>query len=352
MQLKGAAIERFLDAPPASIRVALVYGPDSGLTRERAERLVRAAAGKVNDPFRVAELTGAMLKADPARLSDEAGQIPLMGGRRALRIRDAGEDVAAHLRALLASEIKSDALIVVEAGELGKQSGLRRLAEEQAQAAAIPCYLDDEAAVAEIVRRSLEAAGIKVEASAVAWLADQLGGDRGVTRSELAKLALYAGPGGTIDLAAARAVVGDAAALDLDDLAAAVAAGDRATLDRVMARLRSEGTSPVTVLRAVARHFIRLHAAASRWAGGGNPEEAVGSLRPPVFFKAQPAMVSALRLWAQGSGGASTRHLDRALSRLLETEVACKRTGAPAELLCARAMAELAAMARARSVRS
>lgn len=351
MQLKGAAIERFLDAPAAGIRVAVIYGPDSGLVRERTERLVRAAAGKVNDPFRVADLTGAVLKADPARLSDEAGQIPLMGGRRALRIRDAGEDLAAQLRTLLAMESRSDTLVVVEAGDLGKPSGLRRLAEEHAQAAAIPCYLDDEAAVAEIVRRSLDAAGVKADASAVAWLADQLGGDRGVTRSELAKLALYAGPGGTVDLDAARAVIGDAAALDLDDLSGAAAAGDRATVERVVARLRSEGTSPITILRAVSRHFIRLHAAAGRWAAGGGPEEAIGSLRPPVFFKAQPGMISALRSWAQAPGGATTRHLDRALSRLLETEIACKRTGAPAELLCARTMAELAAMARARSGR-
>ena len=48
----------------------------------------------LRDPFRVAELTAAALAADPARLADEAAQISLMGGRRVVRVREAGDALA------------------------------------------------------------------------------------------------------------------------------------------------------------------------------------------------------------------------------------------------------------------
>ena len=48
----------------------------------------------LQDPFRVADLSAATLAADPARLADEAAQISLMGGRRVVRVRDAGDALA------------------------------------------------------------------------------------------------------------------------------------------------------------------------------------------------------------------------------------------------------------------
>ena len=91
-----------------------------------------------NDPFRIAELTPARLKEDPARLADEAAAIALTGGRRAVVVRDASDGVTGAVSGFLADP-KGDALVVLEGGELGPRSSLRKLFEGADNAAALVC---------------------------------------------------------------------------------------------------------------------------------------------------------------------------------------------------------------------
>ena len=102
-------------------------------------------------------------------------------------------------------------------------------------------------------------------------------------------------------------------------------------MDRVLARTLLEGVTPVAALRAVNRHFQRLHLVAGLLAQDVPYDVAAKRLRPPPFWK------TAARFQAQARGWAPAA-LAAAMDTLLEAETACKRTGAPAETLCARAL--------------
>jgi DNA polymerase-3 subunit delta len=79
--LKVSEIENFLARPTRPI--VLIYGPDAGLVRERAEALVRKSVDDPKDPFQLARLDGDDLSSEPTRLLEEANTVPLFGGRRA-----------------------------------------------------------------------------------------------------------------------------------------------------------------------------------------------------------------------------------------------------------------------------
>ena len=345
MKLKAGEIPGFLKAPPAGIAVVLVYGPDRGLVRERADALGLTAVEALDDPFTVSTLTGADLADDPARLADEAGAIGLMGGRRLVRVREAGDPVAALLSAYLAAPIP-EALVVVEAGDLPARSKLRKAAEGHAAAAALPCYLDDGMALSSVISEVLRINHLRADPETMSYLENRLGGDRALTRRELEKLALYVGPGDPasgdpprpVTLADAEACVGDAAALTLDTVVEAAALGDRAGLDRAMDRALGAGVAPFAVHRAVLNHFKRLHRAAMAMDEGLSPDQAMKALAPPVFFKAQGAFRQALRLWTGD-------RLARAIVLLVEAEIAMKSTGMPGPTLLRRELMRLASAA-------
>src|SRR6185312_2734838 len=222
MKLPPARVDAFLRRPDPEIRAVLLYGPDAGLVRERADLVARTVCPDPHDPFRVAELTGAAVLADPARLVDEAAQISLMGGDRVIRVRDAGDALSAILVRFLADR-PSGSLTVLEAGDLPGRSSLRRAFDDAPIAAAIGCYPDSARDLAAVIRESLAAHRIGASRDAVDFLVEHLGNDRLVTRSELEKLSLYAGDGGRIELDDARAAIADAAALALDDVILAAA---------------------------------------------------------------------------------------------------------------------------------
>ena len=333
-------IDAFVKRPAsASLRAILVYGPDRGLVAERAQLLARGVVEDLQDPFRVVQVTGAQLAADPARLSDEASALAFTGGRRVFWIREAGDGLAALFKAFLADP-PGEALILLEGGELPARSSLRKAFEAAGPAAAaLPCYRDEARDLTGLVREMVVAEGLSISRDALQALALFLGGDRQLTRREVEKLILFkgnAGAGAEIDMADLRAVVGDVSAYALDDIAFAVGAGDLAELERLLARAFAEGLQPVSVLRQVARHFERLMLAEAHIAAGLAEQAALAKLRPPVFWKQRGAFTAQARSWRPAA-------LKSALARLIAAEADCKTTGLPSETMAARALLGLAA---------
>jgi DNA polymerase-3 subunit delta len=338
MKLPAARVAAFLRQPDRDIRAVLLYGPDAGLVSERANAVARTVCPDLKDPFRVADLSGAALAADPARLGDEAAQMSLIGGRRVVRVRDAGDRLAGLFAGFL-DTAPGDAFIVVEAGDLPGSSSLRRVFDRSACAVAIGCYPDTVRDRAVVIDDALRAHRITASADATQYLVEHLGNDRLVTRSELEKLALYVGDGGRVEFEDARLAVGDSAEIELDDALMAAAEGDTARVDRVLGKIFQEGESPVSVTRAMLRHLHRLHVLAVRLAAGSTLAEVMSSARPPIFFKQEASFKRQLALWTEARLRAQLGHVGQA-------ELEMKLTGLPAETICREAMLALAQAAR------
>ena len=340
MKLPAGRVEAFLRRPDPAIQAVLLYGPDGGLVRERADAVAGTVCPDLRDAFLVAELPASALAADPARLADETAQISLMGGRRVVRVRDAGDGVAAIFARFLAGA-PGDTMVVVEAGDLPGRSSLRRAFDEAPTAAAIGCYPDGPRELAAVIRDSLGGYRVTASPDAVAFLVEHLGSDRLLTRAELEKLALYAGDGGRIELDDARLAIGDSAAIELDDAVLAAAGGDATALERALGRVFQEGESPVTVIRALLRHLHRLHLLAARVAAGESVEPVMRAARPPIFFKQLENFRRQLGVWRLAA-------LGRQMQALADAEAQMKTTGLPAETICRAAMLATARMARPR----
>jgi DNA polymerase-3 subunit delta len=348
VKLSGRKIEQFLESPAPAARAVLLYGPDSGLVRERAEALVRGVAGDVSDPFRVAELTPEEVAKEPARLFDEAAAIAMTGGRRAIRLRGAGDGASDVLGRFL-DDPPGDALVVLEAGDLPPRSRLRKLFETAQRGAALPCYRDEERDLGGLIQQMARGARYRVSREATAYLVANLGGDRQLTRREMEKLLLYMGPNGAagaagtsagggereIALADAQACVGDSAERSLDDLVFALGDRNLPEIERTLTRVFQEGVSWVSPLRAAARHFERLHRVAGALREGASGDSAMARLRPPIFWKFRERFQKQIRQW-------SCEQLAAAVSRLAEAELEGKRGRAPGEVVCAHAFFAIA----------
>jgi DNA polymerase-3 subunit delta len=336
VKISPRRVAGFIKDPDPACRAILVYGPDRGLVRERAEALAAGVVDDPADPFRTAELTADELRGDPARLGDEAAALSFTGGRRVVRVSGAGDGVAPILAGFLDNPA-GDALVLVEAGALASRSSLRKLFEKAANAAALACYADEGRDLETVIAETLARHGLETSRDALSYLQVHLGADRAVTRNELEKLALYKGRPGTVELDDARASVGDSAATSLDGVVYAAAGGKWPDLDRALDRANRQGISPVAVLRAMARHMTRLHLATALVAAGLSPARAMKGLRPPVIFKFEDRFAAQMRSWRSQRIGA-------ALELLMAAEMECKTTGQPAQMLCGRVLMRIAAM--------
>jgi DNA polymerase-3 subunit delta len=340
VRIAPSRVPAFLQRPDPGICAVLLYGPDEGLVRERAGAVASSICPDLKDPFRVGDLTAAVLAADPARLFDEIAQLSLTGGRRVVRVRGAS-DTLAKLFAEFLEGTPGGAFVVAEAGELPARSSLRRAFEAAPSAVAIGCYPDTPRELALVIRETLAAHRVTASRDAGQFLVEHLGGDRLLTRSELEKFVLYAGEGGRVELDDARLAISDTAALELDDAVLAAAEGEPARVERVLGRVFQQGESPVSIVRALLRHMQRLHGFTARLAAGASVDVILRSARPPIFFKQEDSFRRQLGLWTEPQ-------LRLQLDRLAKAELNMKTTGLPAETICREAMLALAQAARER----
>ncbi len=339
MKLAPGKVAAFL-RDPGGARVVLLYGEDEGLVRMRAEALTRVVAGASDDPFRVAWLP----REDHGRLAEEASAISMMGGRRVIRVREAGDALAAAVQAV--AKAAGDSLVVLEGGALQRRGKLVTLAEAMPNVVALACYPEEGAGLRSAIESGLAAEGVRADADALDWLRDHLGGDHASTRGEIEKLILYAAfekAGGEkrLDLDAVRACVGDQASVSLDDALYAAMAGDVAAADRAVERSFAEGMAAVALVRSVLLHVSRMHWARGRMEAGASAVEAVKGMRPPVFWRRETEMVRAV-------GGWSLPRLGAAMTEARRAELACKRTGAPDGVIARRLVLALARQAARR----
>jgi DNA polymerase-3 subunit delta len=363
MKLSANKSAAFIEKPDMGLRIFLLYGPDAGLVRERAQKLAAKCVPDVNDPFSVSEISPSSLDENPSRFHDEMSSISMMGGRRLVRLRDAGEaSVFGAIDHLLSNLPSGDSVAILEAGELDKRSKLRNRIEDDPKAMAIPCYAEEGADLTQTISAMIKAEGFTIDRDALSALAAALPPDRSGIRMEIDKLITYAmnpvravvpSPDGTermtekihepdkkITTEHVTACITDAAGEEVDDAVWAAASGDIAKLDAMLAKLHAEGVQPIQFLRAATRHLSKIY----EGLGKMNDEnmgamEAVKTMRPPIFFKREAQMQKQLRSWSTG------KVMD-ALCALLEAEMKCKATGLPAERLSERALYNVARLGK------
>lgn len=335
MKATRPQLDKALKSPGAT-RLFLLHGPDEAGSQALAKR-VGAALGA--DAERVA-LTGGELKADPARLADEAAALSMFGSGRWVLVSPAGDDALNAVSALLEAPAAGNPVVLV-AGALKNTSKLLKLAIGAPNALAFASYPPDPRDFVRTVGELARARGLSIPPEEGRRIGDAAGGNRAIAEQELEKIALYldAAPGGAtiVDREVITAV---GAALDEGDasqLVDHVFSGNSRGAEEELARLRSEGSEGITLIRAALRRALLLARLRAGVEQGQRVDGVMAAQGKALFWKEKDAVERQLGSW--DSAG-----LARCLSRLVAAEADVKRSGGPGPLA---AGAELLAIARA-----
>lgn len=340
---KRPDVERFLKGPDAGVRAALIYGRDRGGVRERADKLAKVVTANPDDPFDTAMLNDDEL--GDGRLEGELAAISMMGGRRLVRVRFTGEKTAPDKTAAEAlsahadGKLNPDAFLLIEAGALGRDSALRKVAEKVAACATIPCYDDEPGDVARLVRESLAADKVGLDSQALELFVSRLPRERGVARQEMERLALWLGPGsGRIATPAdLEDFLGVEPEASLTDAATDAFGGKLAAAQAGLRRAAAEGEGGPAAVRAMGMHLARLRRILTLTGNGASLAEAAKA--SGVFWKNEREMLRQARAW-------TLEHLLALHPEVLAADMACKTAGAPDDLLAERLALTIAGRAR------
>ncbi len=338
--VKAHQANAMLVRPDTGLVAFLIYGSDAGLVSERCVRLAQLLAARDNPPGEVVRIDDAELEQDTEQLSVELLTAPMFGGRKIVRTTMGRRVTGALLRSLLEGPPLAGVL-VVEGGNLRADDAARQAFEKSPIAAAIPSFPDDAQSLDVMIKDVLAGHGLSITPDARELLASRLGADRGLSRGEVEKLALYAAGTGTIDADAVDAIVGDASELAMERAIDAAAAGDGTRAIEGCQRLLASGEGAQSVIAAVQWHFARLHRIRTGIDAGRSMDEALRQIRPPLHFKRRAAVEAQCRRWTGPK-------LAAALARIRASALAARTASSLEDAHAERLLMELARLAASR----
>ena len=337
MKLSPRDAIRFFDKPDKSKAVVLLHGPDPMRISLKRKAVIAALTGpNAEEEMRLTRLDAAVLRKDPAALSDATKAVGFFPGLRVVHIESATDTTTKAVKAALEDWQAGDAVIVIAAGQLNARSSLRKLVEGGRNSVAIGIYTDPPGR--EEIESLLAAKGLgnipPDTMRDIQILAREL--DPGDFAQTLEKLSLYKlndpMPASVDDLLNCTPASHEAV---LDELVRHIAEGHSGEIGPHMARLASQGANPTTLTITATRHFRQLHAAA---ASGQGVDQALSRLRPPVFGPRRDQMARQVRNWG-------LPRLEAALGVLMETDLSLRSSKPyPAMAMTERAFIRIAMM--------
>lgn len=334
--LKAHEVQRFLARPDLNEGIFLAYGPDGGLVRETAQRLIRYLSGEDPASADVFIFDGPELDAEPGRLITEARSISLFGGKRIIRVRNASKSLVMPLTEL--RDNPAGTAIVLEAGNLAPRDALRALVEAAKLGRALPCYPDTDETLTNLMRETFNQAGIRVDSDVVPTLREILGNDREITRRELEKLTLFAASTKSLTREDVLTLCVDNGALAIDAILDATGGGHAEKLEMALNRALSSSVNPQQLLAMLTNHFANLR----RWRvevdGGKSARAVLDNVKPKPHFSRIGQLEQQLRLWTDPA-------LAQASERLLQATSDSRRKPALATAVLHRTTLALCMMA-------
>jgi DNA polymerase-3 subunit delta len=197
----------------------------------------------------------------------------------------------------------------------------------------------DAAKLPRIIADRLRAQDISIEPEAASWVANNIAGEEGAIRQAVELLHLYAGATRSLTLTDVLAALPDGGETSIQDAIDATLNGNPPAADRAIGLAYDEGISPVAILRMLLAELMRLRVAAAGLGPNTSIQDAVSSLRPPIFFRRIPTFTRALSLWPAAA-------LTDAIRAALAAEAACKSTHTPDHAYCRQLLLGLASKAR------
>jgi DNA polymerase-3 subunit delta len=311
MKAAKGDLARKLERPDPGVRFYLFHGPDEAGSRALAIRLLKG----LGDAEKFVVL-GQAIRSDPATLSDEAGAMALFGGKRAIWIEPAGEEIAEAAAALLDSAASENAVVAL-AGVLRKSSVLLKLAESHPKALAHCSYVPEGRDMERIVSDLAREAGLRMSADVLQRITASTGSNQAIASQEVEKLALFldAAPDRPrdVDHQAVDLIGADSSEGDLMRIGDLALAGRMDALLDELSRLPHGGTEAIPVLRSVQRRILMLAPLRARIERGESLDAVMTSIGKALFWKDKPLVQRLLSTW-------SATRLGEAFERITQLE--------------------------------
>ena len=324
MVIKEHQLEKIIKDSKRFLNI-LIYGPNEGLVKDQIEKLVKDYLSQ--GEYEEISFNGKDLDDDPGSLETIIRSVSMFFKNKIV-IADGIKDKHLSIIEEIVLKTPEQGVLIIREGNLSKSSKIRKFFEEQKACLSLPCYEDDSRSIMKNIEEFTIKNKFELSRDIKNYLLQSLSNDRMISKRELEKIEIfYKNSNSKINLEEIKILLNDSSSQNLNKMNEHVMFGNTSKSSKIINKLLSEGTSPISLVRSLINYLLRVQQTKIEMKKGNNFDSSIKILKPPVFWKDKDNFQKHCFKWP-------LRSIESSLSRLLETEITCKLNSKLANINC------------------
>ena len=337
MIIKDYQLDHYIKSDNSEFIAFLVYGPNEGLIRNNITNIKKLfSQEKKCDEILI---NCKDLDKDKQLMADKLSSISMFNEKRFILTENIREKDFKYLKEAIF--IKPDnTLLIVKTDNLSKSSKIRKLFEMEKFLLALACYEDDVKSIIRTIDNFAKVNSIALDRDIKSYLMQTLSTDRIISQNELEKIKLfYFNSNEKIDLNTIKTLLNDEGSKNIQKMNENILSGKTDRSINIIKKLLMEGARPITLIRSLVNYLKRLKITKIQIKKGVTFDEAIKSLKPPVFWKDKDSFKFICNNWP-------LPEIEKCISLLLAAEINCIKNSETSEIMCEKFMMDITAKGR------
>ncbi|MFL2886155.1 MAG: DNA polymerase III subunit delta [Candidatus Pelagibacterales bacterium] len=310
----------------------LLYGPNEGLIRENLIK-IKSELKKFN--AEEISFSGKSINEQPENFNDEIQTISMFSNKKIIIIEQP-IDRNVDLFESTFKNLPENTLIVVIADNLKKLSKIRKFFETSSQYMACANYDDDLKTNSQQISELEKKIQKVFDKDIKNYLNQHLSNNRMISNNEIDKIILlYFGSNKDPKLHEIKSIFNDNADLGINKISEIVFSGNPNKTSIFLSKIFAEGINAITIIRTMINYVQRVQTTQIALKKTNNFDNAIKSLKPPVFWKDKDLFKLHCIKWPINE---TVLNFDL----LVNAELKCKSDYNLTNILCERALIKIA----------
>ncbi len=314
------------NTPP---RLFLAYGPDRGFVTQAIDTLSKELLKSEKD-LEVRNVFDSDLSGNFSAFENSITNVSLFGGATLAIVRLQNESQSAKILELLgrveSGETQINGACYFECHDFSAKSKLVQGFENSTKAAALRLFEPSKAEYAKLLKDIALEEQVNIDQIVIDRIIETSAQDSVSIVALIRNLALFVGSGGKIDENALLAMSDNSREAGIDEVLSAAFLGESKLMLLRAHQAFGNDVNPIVVLNQSLRRVKSLLNLRLAIDSGKSVTDAVEDKRSGIFWKDQPIYAKQLAIWSRGA-------LESVLSRIITTDIECKKRGANSEAL-------------------
>ena len=297
-----------------SINIYLIYGENIGLKKDIRETIVNA---KNKEKSEIISFYENDILSDDKNFYSTIYSGSLFSDKKIITINNGTDKIFKHVENIL-DDNPENVLLIIYSDILQKKSKLRNLFEINKNAVCIPCYLDNERDLQNIIIDELKKNNIYLSRESINLIIEKSNNDRNYLRNEIEKIKSFSLNKPKVDIQDIKDLINFSGEHKSEVLINECLCGNISQYKKILSELYTNTMNQIYLLRILSNKIQRLLNIKKMENQHPDLDGLLSSVKPPIFWKDKDVVKKQLKVW-------NIENLKKIVLEINNIELLCKK---------------------------